>query len=144
MAPTSLVAYRLVTRALGPFTGPLLSWRRARGKEDEARLGERRGFASLPRPPGPLVWLHGASVGEALSLLPLVERLAQAGRSTLVTTGTVTSARLLAKRLPGGAMHQYAPLDAPQFMRRFIAHWRPDVALIAESELWPNMIVERA
>ena len=142
MAPTSLVAYRLVTRALGPFTGPLLSWRRARGKEDEARLGERRGFASLPRPPGPLVWLHGASVGEALSLLPLVERLAQAGRSTLVTTGTVTSARLLAKRLPGGAMHQYAPLDAPQFMRRFIAHWRPDVALIAESELWPNMIVE--
>ena len=81
-------------------------------------------------------------MGEALSLLPLVERLSQAGRATLVTTGTVTSARLLAERLPGGAMHQYAPLDAPQFMRRFLAHWRPDVALIAESELWPNMIVE--
>jgi 3-deoxy-D-manno-octulosonic-acid transferase len=142
MAPASLVAYRLATRVLAPISGLLLSWRRSRGKEDAARLGERRGFASRPRPQGPLVWLHGASVGEALSLLPLVERLSQAGRATLITTGTVTSARLLAERLPGRAQHQYAPLDAPQFMRRFIKHWRPDVALIAESELWPNMILE--
>ena len=142
MAPASLVAYRLGSRALAPFSGPLLSLRRAGGKEDAARLAERRGYASRPRPPGPLVWLHGASVGEALSLLPLIERLSQAGQATLITTGTVTSARLLAERLPAGAQHQYAPLDAPQFMRRFIKHWRPDVALIAESELWPNMILE--
>jgi 3-deoxy-D-manno-octulosonic-acid transferase len=142
MAPATLVVYRLATRALGPLSGPLLSWRRARGKEDAARIAERHGEPSAPRPPGALVWLHGASVGEALSLLPLIERLSQSGRATLVTTGTVTSARLLAERLPPGALHQYAPLDAPQFMRRFIAHWRPDVALIAESELWPNMILE--
>ena len=88
------------------------------------------------------MWLHGASVGEALSLLPLIDRITQSGRFALVTTGTVTSARLLAQRLPPGGMHQYAPLDAPSFMRRFFDHWRPDVALIAESELWPNMIIE--
>jgi 3-deoxy-D-manno-octulosonic-acid transferase len=142
MAPASLVTYRLGARVLAPFCGPLLSFRRARGKEDAARLNERRGYASRSRPAGPLVWLHGASVGEALSLLPLIERLSQAGQATLITTSTVTSARLLAERLPAGALHQYAPLDAPQFMRRFIKHWRPDVALIAESELWPNMILE--
>jgi 3-deoxy-D-manno-octulosonic-acid transferase len=140
--PFSLRAYRLATGALTPLSGALLSWRRKSGKEDGERLDERRGWASLPRPPGFLVWLHGASVGEALSLLPLVDRLSQSGRATLITTGTVTSARLLADRLPVGAFHQYAPLDAPRYMRRFIAHWRPDVALIAESELWPNMIYE--
>lgn len=142
MAPASLIAYRLGARLLAPLSGPLLAYRRARGKEDAARLGERRGRPSRKRPAGSLVWLHGASVGEALSLLPLIERLSQAGQATLITTGTVTSARLLAERLPAGALHQYAPLDAPQYMRRFIAHWRPDAALIAESELWPNMILE--
>ena len=143
-APLSLAAYRLVTRTLGPLTGPLLSWRLARGKEDPERIAERRGAPGRARPDGALVWLHGASVGEAFSLLPLVERLTRAGRNVLITTGTVTSAALLARRLPPGAFHQFVPLDAPQFMRRFFAHWRPDVVLIAESELWPNLIVEAA
>jgi 3-deoxy-D-manno-octulosonic-acid transferase len=113
-----------------------------RGKEDPRRVSERRGLASLARPPGPLVWLHGASVGEASVLLPFVERITRMGATALVTTTTVTSAAMLAKRLPAGALHQYAPLDSPMFMRRFIQHWRPDTALVAESELWPNMIVE--
>jgi 3-deoxy-D-manno-octulosonic-acid transferase len=142
LTPVSLHVYRLATRILAPLSGPILSWRRARGKEDSERIGERRGWPSLPRPSGSLVWLHGASVGESLSLLPLVERLSASGHGALITTGTVTSARIVADRLPVGALHQYAPLDAPQFMRRFIAHWRPDLALIAESELWPNMIFE--
>ncbi|HYA73315.1 MAG TPA: 3-deoxy-D-manno-octulosonic acid transferase [Roseiarcus sp.] len=140
--PLTLGAYRLATRLATPLSGPLLSLRLNRAKEDPLRVDERRGFASLARPEGPLVWLHGASVGEALSLLPLVDRLTQSGRGALMTTGTVTSARLLAQRLPAGALHQFAPLDAPGFMRRFFAHWRPDLALIAESELWPNMILE--
>ena len=140
--PLTLSAYRLATRLATPLSGALLSLRLNRAKEDPLRVDERRGFASLARPEGPLVWLHGASVGEALSLLPLVDRLTQSGRGALVTTGTVTSARLLAQRLPAGALHQFAPLDAPGFMRRFFAHWRPDLALIAESELWPNMILE--
>ncbi|RBP07381.1 3-deoxy-D-manno-octulosonic-acid transferase [Roseiarcus fermentans] len=141
-APLSLHAYRALTALATPFAGLFLAWRRRRGKEDGNRIGERRGVAGLPRPAGRVVWLHGASVGEAVSLLPFVERIARAGATALVTTGTVTSAALLAQRLPAGAIHQYAPLDVPLYVRRFLRHWRPDAALVAESELWPNMILE--
>lgn len=144
MRPLSLSAYRLATHAAAPFAGVLLSLRLNRGKEDPERLDERRGLTAAPRPEGPLVWLHGASVGETVSLLPLVERMTQTGLHALVTSGTVTSARLMAQRLPPRAQHQFAPLDAPVFCRRFFHHWRPDLGLIAESELWPNMIVEAA
>jgi 3-deoxy-D-manno-octulosonic-acid transferase len=141
-APLSLNAYRLVTALGTPLAGPFLRMRLQRGKEDPRRVGERRGRAGLSRPAGRLVWLHGASVGEAVSLLPFVERITRTGASALVTTGTVTSAALLAQRLPAGALHQYAPLDSPYYLRRFLLHWRPDAALIAESELWPNMLIE--
>jgi 3-deoxy-D-manno-octulosonic-acid transferase len=141
-APLSLYAYRLVTAIGTPLAGPFLAMRLKRGKEDPRRVGERRGRAGLKRPAGRLVWLHGASVGEAVSLLPFVERITREGAGALVTTGTVTSATLLSHRLPAGALHQYVPLDSPFFLRRFLAHWRPDAALIAESELWPNMLVE--
>ena len=140
--PLSLGAYRFVTRVASPLSGALLSLRLNKAREDPMRIEERRGVASLDRPEGPLAWLHGASVGEALSLMPLVERLTQGGRAALITTGTVSSARLLSQRLPPGALHQFAPLDTPGFMRRFFAYWRPDLALIAESEIWPNMILE--
>jgi 3-deoxy-D-manno-octulosonic-acid transferase len=143
-ASISLGGYRLATWLATPLAGPLLSLRLNRGKEDPMRLDERRGLFTRARPEGSLVWLHGASVGEALSLLPLIERLTQEGRQALITTGTVTSARLMERRLPAGAFHQFAPLDAPRFMRRFFAYWRPDLGLIAESEIWPNMIVEAA
>jgi len=143
-APLSLSAYRIATRAAAPFAGALLSLRLNKGKEDPDRLDERRGVADRPRPEGPLVWLHGASVGETVSLLPLVERLTQGGLNALVTSGTLTSARLMARRLPPRALHQFAPLDAPPFFRRFFNHWRPDLGLVAESEIWPNMIVEAA
>ena len=140
--PLSLRGYRLATWAGTPVAGLLLNLRLRRGKEDGRRLGERRGEARRERPHGPLVWLHGASVGESLSLLPLIERLTQSGLSAMVTTGTVTSAELMARRLPAGAFHQFAPLDAPSFTRKFFAHWRPDLGLLAESELWPNMIID--
>ena len=141
-APLSLALYRAATLAATPFAGALLSLRLNRGKEDPDRVDERRGLPGLARPEGPLVWLHGASVGETLSLLPLIERLTQGGLNALVTSGTLTSARLMASRLPPRALHQFVPLDAPAFFRRFFAHWRPDLGLIAESEIWPNMIVE--
>ena len=135
-----LSLYRLATIALTPCARPLLAWRAGRGKEDPSRLGERLGFPSLPRPHGQLVWLHGASLGESLSLLPLIERFIQRGIEVLVTTGTPGSARLLGARLPAGAFHQYLPLDAPRFVARFLDHWRPDLALFAESEIWPNFV----
>ena len=141
--PLSLEAYRAATAALEPAAPLLLGGRARRGKEDAARLGERTGHASLPRPDGPLVWLHAVSVGEGVSLLPLVERIRseRPAVALLVTSGTRTSAELLSQRLPAGAIHQYAPIDAPGAVARFLDHWRPQVGLFVESELWPNLIL---
>ena len=135
-----LSLYRAATAIFAPAAPLVLQWRTRLGKEDPARRREKLGFASLTRPAGRLAWLHGASVGESLALLPVVEALAARGFRTLVTTGTVSSAEILKTRLPAGAAHQYAPLDAPQFARRFLDHWRPDLVLFAESELWPNLL----
>lgn len=135
--------YRAVTTVGGPLVEAWLGRRMKRGKEDPARLGERLGRASLPRPAGPLVWMHCASVGESVSMLPLAGRItARPGTTLLMTTGTVTSARLMADRLPPGAIHQYVPVDRAAWVRRFLDHWRPDLALWAESELWPNLLAE--
>jgi 3-deoxy-D-manno-octulosonic-acid transferase len=136
----ALTFYQGVTTLLGPLAPALLNWRRRRGKEDPRRMAERMGHPSLPRPEGPLVWLHGASVGEGIALLPLIERLVERGFHVLATTGTVASAQILADRLPSGAQHQYLPLDIPAFLTRFLDHWRPGLALVAESEIWPNML----
>ncbi len=135
--------YRRLTSVAGPFAKFLLRCRLAQGKEDPARILERRGIASIPRPKGPLVWLHCASVGEALSVLPLIEQLSAARGDLrfLVTTGTLTSAQLMAERLPPHAFHQFIPLDHPNYCARFLAHWKPDLGAIVESELWPNLIL---
>ncbi|BAE52896.1 3-deoxy-D-manno-octulosonic acid transferase [Paramagnetospirillum magneticum] len=134
--------YRGLTTLGGPLIAAYLERRKARGKEDGTRFPERLGHPGTARPAGPLVWMHGASVGEALSMLPLVERLLGRGLSVLMTTGTVTSARLLAERLPRGAVHQYVPVDRIAYVRAFLNHWRPDLALWAESEFWPNLLAE--
>ncbi|MHA7888570.1 3-deoxy-D-manno-octulosonic acid transferase [Roseicyclus sp.] len=126
------------------FAERKLRERVAEGKEDAARLDERRGIAAVPRPAGPLVWFHAASVGESLALLELIRTLLdeRPDVTILVTTGTVTSAGVMADRLPEGALHQYVPLDARPFVRRFLDHWRPDLAVWTESELWPTLICE--
>ena len=139
-----LALYAGATRLIEPLAPRLLQGRAARGKEDPARLGERLGRASAPRPARPLAWLHGASVGESLSLLPLIEaiRTHRPDVAILVTSGTRTSAELLAQRLPEGVIHQYAPIDGPGAVAQFLDHWRPDLAVRVESELWPNIIGE--
>lgn len=137
--------YRGLTLLGAPLIDAYLARRLRRGKEDAARFGERQGIAAGPRPAGKLVWLHGASVGETLSLLPLVERLAaRPGVHVLVTSGTVTSAALMTERLPLGAIHQFIPVDRLPWVRRFLDHWRPDLALWCESEFWPNLLMETA
>ncbi|OAN48016.1 3-deoxy-D-manno-octulosonic acid transferase [Paramagnetospirillum marisnigri] len=134
--------YQGLTTLGGPLIGLYLERRKRRGKEDSARFAERLGRPARPRPAGPLVWVHGASVGESLSMLPLIERLCGRGLNVLVTTGTVTSARLMEQRLPKGALHQYVPVDRMAYVRSFLDHWRPDLALWAESEFWPNLLAE--
>ncbi len=137
-----LRVYRGLTRVLSPLIPAYLRRRMKRGKEDLQRIGERLGTPGLARPDGPLVWLHAASVGESLSVLSLIDRIlaAQPGLTLLVTSGTVTSARLLGERLPERALHQFVPVDTPGAVTGFLAHWRPDAAVLVESELWPNLI----
>lgn len=139
----ALIAYRLLTRLVEPLAPRILDARVKNGKEDPARVDERLGHAGLPRPEGPLVWLHGVSVGESLSLLPLVERFVQdrPDLTVLITSGTLTSARVLADRLPPGVIHQFAPVDGPGAVARFLDHWRPDLGVFVESELWPNLVL---
>lgn len=141
-----LAAYRLAGICAAPFLPLFLSRRARQGKEESGRLGERRGFASVPRPEGLLVWVHAASVGETNAVLPLIGRLTGIGASVLFTTVTVTSAQIAAARLPPGAIHQFSPLDVQPWVARFLDHWRPDLALVVESELWPvtmTMLADR-
>lgn len=142
--PVTLRAYRLFTAAATPLAPLLLSYRLKHGKEDPTRLPERRGEAKIPRPPGGLIWVHGASVGEITAVMPLVSHIRGQGFAVLVTSGTVTSAEIAQQRLPPGALHQYVPLDSPRFVQRFLDHWRPDLALFVESDLWPNLIMMSA
>src|SRR5438132_1312848 len=139
--PLTLHAYRVLATAASPLAGLLLSHRLKRGKEHPQRLPERRGESTVARPPGPLIWVHGASVGEVAAVIPLVERIIARDFNVLVTSGTVTSAKLAEQRLPPGVIHQFVPLDLPRFVARFLKHWQPDLALFTESDLWPNLIV---
>ncbi len=141
-AALGLASYRVAGRLAGPFARRKLRQRVEQGKEDPLRLEERFGVASRPRPNAPLVWLHGASVGESLAGLLLIDAIRREHPSIrfLVTTGTMTSARLLSDRLPPGAVHQYVPLDLPGAVARFLQHWQPDLVLWLESEFWPNML----
>jgi 3-deoxy-D-manno-octulosonic-acid transferase len=135
--------YRGLTAAATPLAVIYLKARRRRGKEDNLRFAERLGVPGFHRPDGPLIWMHAASIGEATSVLALIERLLQErpALEILITTGTVTAARLLEPRLPPGARHQFVPADLPGAVARFLDHWRPDLALWVESELWPNLVL---
>jgi 3-deoxy-D-manno-octulosonic-acid transferase len=151
MTPPSLSArilagaWAVIASALAPLLPFYLRRRVAKGKEIAERLPERQGHAAA-RLPGRLVWCHAASNGETLSLLPVLEALAKQdpALSFLVTTGTVTSARLLEQRLSPElaprTQHRFLPLDVPRWVARFLTGWRPDLAVIVESELWPNML----
>lgn len=136
--------YRHTSRLLSPAVVLWLKKRQREGKEDKVRVSERTGHASFPRPKGPLVWVHAASVGESMSILPFIDGLLARypDISVLLTTVTVTSAKVMESRLPDRAYHQYMPVDTPGAVRRFVRHWTPDTAIFVESELWPNLIRE--
>lgn len=141
--PISLKLYRAMSKASAPIAKFALSRRVKAGKEDPARLHERRGAPTRPRPQGTLIWIHGASVGESLSIIPLVTALLDARPDihVMVTTGTITSASMIEDWLPERAFHQYIPIDHPDFVRGFLDHWCPQTAIFIESELWPNLIM---
>jgi 3-deoxy-D-manno-octulosonic-acid transferase len=139
--PFPLRAYRALSAAATPLAPLLISRRLRAGKEHPQRWIERRGVARFKRPRGPLVWVHGASVGELASVIPLIEEIRTRNFAVLVTSGTRTSATLAEQRMPSGVMHQFVPLDVPRFVARFLDHWQPDLGLFVEADLWPNMIL---
>jgi 3-deoxy-D-manno-octulosonic-acid transferase len=134
--------YKNLMQSAAPLLEAYLQRRMRRGKEDPVRFDERRGKPSRARGDKPLVWFHAASVGEAQSLLALIRRLMAdaADVQVMVTTGTVTSARLMAERLPAPAFHQYMPVDHPAWTENFLDHWQPSLVIWSESEFWPNML----
>jgi 3-deoxy-D-manno-octulosonic-acid transferase len=136
--------WALAATLAAPALRVMLARRAARGKEIAARLPERFGVERSARPAGKLVWLHAASVGEMVSMLPVLPLL-PAKLSVLFTTGTVTSATLLDMRLDEASLaarvtHRFVPLDVPRWIAAFLDHWQPDAACFVESELWPNML----
>lgn len=141
-ARTALQAYRWVGVGAYPFIGGYVALRASRGKEQHARRHERYGKASIERPDGPLAWVHAVSVGETSAVLGLISRMRERGINVVLTTGTTTSAALAAERLGDNVMHQYVPLDLKPAVSRFLNYWRPDVAIFAESEIWPMTILE--
>jgi 3-deoxy-D-manno-octulosonic-acid transferase len=142
--PMTLRVYQRLSSAVVPLAPALIKRRLKQGKEDPARIGERRGMTRDIRPLGPLVWIHGASVGEVLAAAALIEKLRKLNIRILLTSGTVTSADIVAKRFPADIIHQYVPYDAPRYVARFLDHWRPSLALFIESDLWPNLILSSA
>ena len=142
--PMTLRVYRRLSAAMVPLAPALIKRRLKLGKEDPERVGERRGMSADVRPHGPLVWIHGASVGEVLAAAALIEKLRALNLRILLTSGTVTSAAIVAKRFPPDVIHQYVPYDSPRYVARFLDHWRPSLALFIESDLWPNLILASA
>ena len=142
MAGLSL--YRGLTELGAPLIDMYMQRRLSNGKEDPERIAERRGNPSRERPEGPLAWVHAASVGEAQSALSLITKMLRAriDLHILITTGTVTSAKLLAERLPPRSFHQFVPVDRARWVRRFLNHWEPNMAVWIESEFWPNLIAQ--
>jgi 3-deoxy-D-manno-octulosonic-acid transferase len=137
-----LTSYRWAGAAAFPLIGGYVAWRVSKGKEDRARRHERYGRSSRPRPEGPLIWVHAASVGETVAVVGLIEHFLASGINVVLTTGTVTSATVAAERLGDRIIHQYVPLDLKPAVRRFLDHWTPDLAIMAESEIWPMTILE--
>jgi 3-deoxy-D-manno-octulosonic-acid transferase len=142
--PMTLRVYRKLSFAMVPLAPAVIKRRLKLGKEDPERVSERRGMSADIRPSGPLVWIHGASVGEVLAAAALIEKLRALNLRILLTSGTVTSAAIVAKRFPPDVIHQYVPYDSPRYVARFLDHWRPSLALFIESDLWPNLILSSA
>lgn len=134
--------YTALTWGGAPLVSAYLQWRSFKGKEDKARLRERRGFTDIPRPDKPLLWIHAVSVGESVVALTLAQAILKQSPNVhiLLTSSTTSSARIVEKRLPKNTIHQFCPVDTPQAVGRFLEHWKPDLAIWIESEFWPNLM----
>ncbi len=139
-----IIVYKIMSILFRPFVYLYLSKRIKNNKEDIKRIKERYGYAGVARKSGKIVWIHGASVGESLSALSIIHALEKDASISqiLLTTGTVSSAKILDNKLTGKTIHQFLPLDIPSFNKRFLKYWKPNAAIFIESEIWPNLITQ--
>ena len=136
--------YKLITKFIRPFIAFYILIRISRGKEDRTRIAERYGTSDVERKKGKVIWFHAASIGESLSILPLLSKL-NSDKSIdqiILTTGTLTSANILKSKLSKKIIHQYIPFDIPSYVNKFLNHWNPSLAVFVESEIWPNFLTE--
>lgn len=142
----ALRAYLLASHLFPLFAGRVLRQRLDRGKEHPDRWREKLGQGFTPRPDGPLIWLHAVGLGEVLSLRGLITRMAdlRPDLAFLVTSTTVTSAQVFARNLPPRTIHQFLPIDAPAYRRRFLDTFRPDLGVWVEQDIWPGFVSDAA
>ena len=136
--------YKFFTYLFYPFAPIYLHIRKLRNKEDSSRYKERLSKINTPRSEGILIWFHGASVGEAMSILPLIENFIQDQKinKILITSITLSSGKILEKRFNQNpkVTHQFLPLDVPVLTNKFLGHWKPNLSIFIDSEVWPNLI----
>mgnify|MGYP006225980587 CR=1 FL=1 len=138
--------YKLLTSFFYPFAPIYLFIRRLRKKEDNLRYKEKLSLINITRDDGFLIWFHVASVGEAMSILPLIESCIDDKKidKILITSITLSSGKILEKKYKKNTKvtHQFLPLDVPIFVKKFLNHWKPNLSIFIDSEIWPNLILQ--
>ena len=138
--------YKFFTYLFYPFAPVYLYFRKLRKKEDPTRYKEKLSKIDVPRGDGFLIWFHMASVGEAMSILPLIENCIEEEKidKILLTSITLSSGKILEKRFSQNnkVIHQFLPLDIPFLTKKFLEHWKPNLSIFIDSEIWPNLILQ--
>ncbi len=136
--------YKILTYLFYPFANIYLKLRKFRKKEHETRYKEKLSIINVDRNNGFLVWMHVASVGEAMSILPLIDKFVDDKKinKILITSITLSSGKILEKKFSKNSKvtHQFLPLDIPIFIKKFLDHWKPNLLMLIDSEIWPNLI----
>ena len=137
-----LSVYRLLINLIVIFSPLIILLRLIKKKEHIIRFKEKFTFFSKKRKKGNLLWFHGASVGELMSVIPLIEKLEKDKniKQILVTTSTLSSAKLFHKFKFTKTIHQFFPIDTNYLSKKFLSYWRPNLAVFIDSEIWPNML----
>ena len=138
--------YKFLTYLFYPLSSVYLFLRKLKKKEHTSRYKEKLSKIDIERNNGFLIWFHVASVGEGLSVLPLIENLdkEEKVKKILITTITLSSAEVLKKKLINNnkVIHQFLPFDVPKFTIKFLNHWSPNLSIFIDSEIWPNLIFD--
>ena len=138
--------YKLITYLFYPFAPAYLYFRKLRKKEDFVRYREKLSKINIKRDDGFLIWFHVASIGEAMSILPLIENCIEEAKinKILLTSITLSSGKFLEKKFNQNAkvIHQFLPLDIVIFTKKFLEHWKPNLSIFIDSEIWPNLILQ--